>query len=122
MAETVRDSIKKALGREPEEPLPKESARHSVMKAAGVPIPPVIVVETVRESVENAIGQESEPEYAKDEVNYGMGTKTEYCGKCEHYQVMKKNGCELVKGFIEYEYWCDKYEEKPDEARWVDDQ
>ena len=69
---------------------------------------------------EPAYDQETEPELDKDEVHYGDGTKTEYCGICVHYQVMRKNGCELVKGYIEYDKWCDRFEEKPDEAVFID--
>ena len=45
----------------------------------------------------------------KKEVNYSTGMKKSHCGICEHYH---DNKCELVKGFIESSYWCEKFEKE----------
>jgi hypothetical protein len=88
---------------------------------------------SVRAAIRKAMDLESEekgaidvdvhqqPPHSKDDADYKLGTKTEYCGICEYYQVKKKDGCKLVQGFIQYDHWCRFFEEKPDEAVWVDE-
>ena len=88
---------------------------------------------SVRADIRKAMDLESEekgpiepeayrqPPHTKDDADYKLGSKTEECGICEYYQVMKKDGCKLVQGFIQYDHWCRFFEEKLDEAVWVDE-
>jgi hypothetical protein len=58
--------------------------------------------------------------HTKDDAGYKMGTKTEYCGVCEYYQVKKKDGCKLVQGYIQYDHWCRFFEKDDEPAPFVD--
>ena len=62
-----------------------------------------------------------EPPHTKDDADYKMGTRNEYCGICEYYQVKKKDGCKLVQGYIQYDHWCRFFEEDTEPAPFVDD-
>lgn len=42
--------------------------------------------------------------YAKSEVQYGPGKRTERCFLCEHY--IDPRQCELVEGRISPDFWC----------------
>ena len=53
--------------------------------------------------------------YTKEEVDYSDGNKAENCGLCEHFEVERQNGCELVDGYIEAKKWCDKFEREGDD-------
>lgn len=43
---------------------------------------------------------------SKEDVGYKDGTKKEHCGICEEFEVDHKNGCHLVRGYINAEKWC----------------
>ena len=90
------------------------------------------VAMTVRAEVRKAMGKESEekppiepdehqqPPHSKDDADYKMGTRSEYCGICEYYQVKKKDGCKLVQGYIKYDHWCRFFEEDKKTAPFKD--
>jgi 7-cyano-7-deazaguanine synthase in queuosine biosynthesis len=95
MKESVRNSVNRAMGRPVEEAPKSESMRDSIVKAMG--------------ELNEALGNAMQP-YTKEEVNYRDGDVRERCGKCEHFQVLKEHGCELVQGHIEAQKMCDKYD------------
>ena len=65
---------------------------------------------TIRQHLEDAFAeQKHSPIYSKQEVNYGKGTPKERCGNCDHFEVYKRNSCELVKGNITAGNWCNKW-------------
>lgn len=114
MAETVRNSVNRAMGR-PEEEVPKrESMRESIVRA--IADLNEALANHDREAAEKEKEKGPEPQYEKDEVNYRDGDVREHCGKCSHFQVLKQNGCELVKGFIEAKKMCDEYEAEDEYA------
>lgn len=98
------------------------TVRHAIEKTMGLAWrdAPSRVKESTRKSVERAIAQEGDQPYEKDQVEYGQGTRAQHCGICSHFQKLHENGCDLVKGFIEYENWCNKWDEKPNETVFVD--
>lgn len=66
---------------------------------------------TVRQHIEEAVEHSKQgPIYSKAEVNYSKGTDKEHCGNCDHFEVLHKNGCELVKGDIRAGMWCNKWD------------
>jgi len=52
-------------------------------------------------------------QFSKAEVDYSTGTKDEHCGICTHFEVVHRNGCEIVKGFIRAPDWCKKFNRDP---------
>ena len=49
----------------------------------------------------------------KSEVSYEHPAKgPNHCSQCVHFEVLHKNGCEVVKGHIEPEDWCEKFQQK----------
>jgi alpha-ribazole phosphatase len=44
---------------------------------------------------------------SKEQVHYGRGMQTAYCGKCAHYLGHR---CEIVAGLIEPDMWCAYFE------------
>jgi hypothetical protein len=54
--------------------------------------------------------------YTKAQVGYQHPAKGEdHCGTCKHFEVRRKNGCEIVAGKILAGDWCKKYAEKRSE-------
>jgi hypothetical protein len=47
---------------------------------------------------------------SKASVHYSLGMKSAHCGICRHFQ--PPHSCEVVKGEIESDYWCRKFERK----------
>jgi hypothetical protein len=77
------------------------------------------LLDRMHEAMEQEDKEETGPGLAtrkkkKSDVDYGEGTKSEHCGICEHFEVERPNGCELVTGFIEDNKWCELFE-KDDE-------
>lgn len=54
----------------------------------------------------NALAQKA----SKASVQYSLGMKSAHCGICRHFQ--PPHGCEVVRGEIEPDYWCRKFERK----------
>jgi hypothetical protein len=51
--------------------------------------------------------------FTKAEVGYEHPAQGEHdCKGCEHFEVIRPNGCEIVKGIILPEDWCRKWEAK----------
>ena len=50
---------------------------------------------------------------AKADVEYGEGKPSEHCGICVHFQVYHKHACEVVKGVILPQMWCNRFKKKP---------
>lgn len=69
-------------------------------------------IEQVKDSDQDHIytGDGPDNRYSKDQVNYGKGHADAHCGICTHYDKPKEDACELVKGTIHTEMWCEKYE------------
>lgn len=70
--------------------------------------------DTIKREVERSHRDEKQA-YSKSEVDYSKGTTEEHCGICEHFEVLHKNGCYLVRGHIESDMWCNKFEEAGDD-------
>lgn len=122
MAESVRDSVKRAMGRSVEEPPKKEPMRTTIIRSIDQLNKSLVAyAKELREEEKKEAKEPEGPTYNKAEVDYGEGTRKEHCGLCEYYQVMHKDGCALVKGYIEYDMWCRLFEEKPDEGTFVDE-
>ena len=50
----------------------------------------------------------------KSEVEFEHPAKGDHhCSQCVHFEVLHKNGCEVVQGHIEAQDWCDKFKPKP---------
>ena len=49
-------------------------------------------------------------QFDKSEVQFEHPAKgANHCSQCVHFQVLHKNGCEIVKGHIEAGDWCNKF-------------
>lgn len=72
---------------------------------------------SIRDTIKRQVGRDGSEKqaYSKSEVDYSKGTMEEHCGKCEYFEVLHKNGCYLVRGHIESDMWCNKFEEADDD-------
>ena len=51
--------------------------------------------------------------FTKKEVNYETpGKGMDNCEDCFFFQVLHKNGCKIVEGFIKPNDWCDEWTAK----------
>lgn len=73
---------------------------------------------TLRKLFAKFLGEEArEPEHAQDqtvekaEVNYGPGKDESRCKNCTHFEA-EKLGCEIVKGRISPDDWCERFKSK----------
>jgi hypothetical protein len=52
-------------------------------------------------------------QFKKKEVGFESPSKGMHdCDGCVFFQVLHKNGCKIVEGFIGPEDWCDQYTPK----------
>lgn len=52
-------------------------------------------------------------QFTKKEVNYESPAKgMDHCKDCIFFQVLHKNGCKIVEGFIKPADWCDEFTRK----------
>lgn len=53
-------------------------------------------------------------QYPKSEVGFEHPAKNldEVCKDCIHFQILHKNGCERVKGYIEANDYCKRFFER----------
>ena len=52
-------------------------------------------------------------QYSKDEVGYEHPAKgRQHCSGCKHFEVIGPHHCEIVRGIILPQDWCEKYESK----------
>jgi len=59
-------------------------------------------------------GAHATERYTKEQVNYRDESpeEDERCELCKHFEVLRKNGCEIVKGIIKASGYCDRFEAK----------
>ena len=51
--------------------------------------------------------------FSKAEVNYEHPARGEHkCSECVHFEVIRPNGCEIVRGLILPGDWCNKWKAK----------
>lgn len=67
------------------------------------------VLETIQKVYGNVgVDEASRPKLSKSEVDYSPGKGDERCSRCIHF--IEGGRCEVVKGLIDPDYWCEEFE------------
>lgn len=54
---------------------------------------------------------------SKEDVDYSDGMKKSHCGICEYFEMDHKNGCHLVRGYIDESKWCTLFTKEGSESK-----